>query len=418
MEHELIMNIIANGPGELEQYVEEHFIDKNGLLYSMIDSSTGAPTTEDTFRGNTGSSWPDWKVEGFTKSEFACYENYGMVNGAFASAMLLKYKLTGDQSALERARRAFRGIRHVVEIGKELEFGFLPKIYGDRFTMETSTDQYLYILNAWDEYRRMEECSQSERKEIEELIIAAVEFWRKRNYHFTYFIYENMKWPPLRFPSFLALAYNVSGDKTYLEEAENILRENASMMPENSRFSDRHLNETELKTRDKLIYGMPDGVSMDTLNATLYLRNHPTSGFADIWRSCMITMYLEGIRTIAEDGQAYTSMYHNLTTGKLRQADVIGDKSLHGARTGWSTMILRGCLQMAQVNSAFKAEVIAHARRILSSFDHINKFNYIAPEDADRLPVEYQFKSRFLSGDSISHGLWSYYLLMELERKA
>ena len=412
------MNIIATGPLELEQYIEEHFIDSNGLLYSMLDSSTGAVPTEYTFRGNTGDQWADWKHEGFTKAEFAAYENYGMVNGAFASAMLLKYKLTGDPEALERARRTFRGLWHVAEIGKELEFGFLPKIYGGRFSPETSTDQYLYILNAFDEYRRMKECSAAERAEIEELIVAAVEFWRKRNYCYTYFIFENMKWPPLRFPSFLALAYNVTGNKKYLAEAEAIIREQASMMPENSRFGDRHLNETEMKTRDKLIYSLPDGVSMDTLNGMLYLRNHPESAFADIWRGSMVTMYLEGIRTIGEDGQAFTSMYHNLTTGELRQADNIGSSSNHGARTGWSTMILRGSLHAAAVNKAFRPEIIDHAKRILSKFDHINKFNYVAPEDAERLPEEYRFKTRYVSGDAVCQGLWSFYLMQELEKSS
>ncbi len=409
------MNIIANGPAELEKYVEEHFVTPSGLLYSQLDISNGLPLTDALYADGDPDDWNGWHVRGCTQAELSSYENYGMVSGAFASAMLLKYKLTGDAEALERARRTFKGFWHVAEIGKKLEFGYLPKIYGNRFSTETSTDQYLYILNSLDEYRRMDECSAEERAKIEDLIVAAVEFWRKRNYHYTYFVFENMKWPPLRFPSFLALAYNVTGDKKYLEEAEAIIRENIADMPENSKFADRHLNEEEVKTRDKLIYSMPDSVSMDTLNATLYLRNHPESCFAEVWRSSALQMALEGLRVIAEDGQAYTSMYYNLADNTLRQADKIGSTGAHGARTGWSTMILRGVLMAAKFYPDFRAEFIQKAEDALSKFDCIEKFNYISPEDVDRLPKKFRCKTRYISGDSTSHALWCCYLLKELK---
>lgn len=408
------MNIIANGPEELEQYVEAHFVDPNGLIYTQLDSATGRPPTAETFRGNPGLEWGDWHVDGFTQSEFAAYENYGMATGAFLSAMILKYRLTGDPGALRKARRTLDGIRHAAEIGRKLEYGYLPKIYGDRYSPETSTDQYLYILNALDEFRRLPEAT-AERAEIENLIAAAVEFWRRRDYHYTYFIYENMKWPPLRFPSFLALAANVTGDRKYLDEAEAILRQHCSNMPENSRFRNRELSEEEKTTGEKYIWSMPDAVSMDTLNAALFLRNAPESGFAALWRGSMTVMALEGLRTVAPDGTAYTTMLCDLKTGRVRQSDKIGDKSCNGARTGWSTMILRGALLAARENPGLRQEMLKRGREILGQFDRIEKFSYIAPEDADRLPERYRFKCRFLSGDAVSHALWSAYLMKELE---
>ena len=137
------MNIITNGAAELEQYIEQHFIDSNGLLYSFLDSSTDAPPTAETFRGNPGKEWKDWKIGDFTQAEHAAYENYGMVTYSFGSAMLLKYQLTGDPEALKIVRRTLNSVWHVAEIGKELEFGYLPKIYGNRFSKQTSTDQYM-----------------------------------------------------------------------------------------------------------------------------------------------------------------------------------------------------------------------------------------------------------------------------------
>lgn len=409
------MNIIANGPEELEQYVEEHFVDPNGLIYSQLDSATGRPPTEETFRGNPGTEWGDWHVEGFSQSEFASYENYGMVTGAFMSAMILKYRLTGDPDALRKVRRALDGIRHAAEIGRKLEYGYLPKIYGDRFSPQTSTDQYLYILNALDEFRRLPEATAAERAEIGTLIAAAVEFWRKRDYRYTYFIYEDMKWPPLRFPSFLALAANVTGDRKYLEEAEAILRQHCSNMPENSRFRNRELSDEEKQTGKRYVWSLPDAVSMDTLNAALYLRSDPESGFAALWRGSMVVSALEGLRTVAPDGTAYTTMLCDLKTGRVRQSDKIGDKSSHGARTGWSTMILRGALLAARENPGLRQEMLKRGKEILGKFDRIEKFSYVAPEDAGRLPERYRFKCRFLSGDATSHALWCCYLMKELE---
>jgi len=409
------MNIIANGAAELEQYIEQHFIDSNGLLYSFLDSSTDAPPTAETFRGNPGKEWKDWKIGDFTQAEHAAYENYGMVTYSFGSAMLLKYQLTGDPEALKIVRRTLNSVWHVAEIGKELEFGYLPKIYGNRFSKQTSTDQYMYLLNFLDEYRRADVCTAEERTRIEEMIVAAVEFWRKRDYRYTYFIYENMKWPPLRFPSFLALAYNVTGDKKYKLEAEEIIADNIAYMPECSVFSRRHLADHEKESGEQVIYNLSDRVSMDTLNAWIYLHNDPESKFANVWRACMVQMALEGLRVMCDDGQCYISTFYNLKDHTLRRADKIGHDSDHGARTGWSTMILRGCMMAAEENPGFRSEMIAHAEDILSKFDNIKKFNYINEEDIERINPAYQFKCRFISGDAVAQGLWSYYLLQKLK---
>ena len=416
------MNIIVNGPDKLEQFVEEKFIDPNGLMYGALDNSTLEIVSEETFRGNPGDKFGDFYVPGYTQTEVVLYENYGMVSGAFCSAMLLKYKLTGDHTALERARRTIRGFFHVAELGKQLEYGYMPKIYGDRYSPQTSTDQVLSILVALDEYRHMTECSAEEKSNIEELMLAAVEFWRKRNYCYSYFIYKDMKWPPLRFPSFLALAYNITGKKEYLEEAEAILRKHASMLPENSRFRDRNLNETELKTRDKSIYTMHDALSMDSLNAILFLRNAPESGFASLYRAGLLSMYLEGARSMAPDGTCYWTLYQHLEewnkgwSENVRPSDEVGDVDQCGARSGWSSMILRGGLLAAYEHPAFRKEIVQWAKQALAKFDRIEKFSYADPRDADMLLERYKFKSRFVSADSISNALWSYYLIKDLER--
>ena len=79
-------------------------------------------------------------------------------------------------------------------------------------------------------------------------------------------------------------------------------------------------------------------------------------------------------------------------------------------------MILRGCLMTAEVNPGFRAEMIQYAEDVLSKFDDIKKFNYVNSEDVERLDPRYQFKTRFISGDAVAQGLWSYYLLQTLKK--
>jgi hypothetical protein len=72
-------------------------------------------------------------------------------------------------------------------------------------------------------------------------------------------------------------------------------------------------------------------------------------------------------------------------------------------------------MMAAEENPGFRSEMIAHAEDILSKFDNIKKFNYINEEDIERINPAYQFKCRFISGDAVAQGLWSYYLLQKLK---
>ncbi len=402
--------------GSLEEYVEEHFLDGNGLVYSILDSSTGQPTTEETFRDGIAEKWGDWKVEGFTRPEFASYENCGMVTGSYMSALIAKHQVTGDAKLLPRIRRCKDAIFYIAEIGRQLEYGFLPKIYGNRFSDQTSTDQYLSELYALDEFRRMPESTPDEKAKIKELIIAAVEFWRKRDYCFTYFIFKDMRWPVLRFPALLELAYEVSGKEEYLREAEEMLAKNAWNVPENSRFRGRDLADWERERQEKAVWGLPDAVSMDTLNGTLALRNAPDSPFASLWRSSLLTIWLEGARALNPDGTAWTTMVENLKDGTLLPAKNLPGSSDNGVRTGWSAKIIRGGMLAAREIPSARPMIVPIARRVMEGFDSIQKCTYLDPRDKELLPARHWFKTRFLSGDSVTDLLWAYWLMREIQQ--
>lgn len=410
------VNMFADNAQALEEYVEIHFRDSNNVLRSCLDSATGAPLTQETFAGCRETlEWKDWYREGYTQAEYGNYENCGMTSGAYLSALIIKYKLTQDPKTLERIQKSVAGIFHIAEIGKQLEYGFLPKIYGERFSEETSTDQVLYELNALDEYRRLDVVSAEERAKIDELIVAAVEFWRKRNYHYTYFIFKDMKWPDLRFPSLLALAYNVTGDETYRKEAEELLEKNITNVPENARFRTREMSDKEKADGIRYIWGIADATAMDTLNAMLFMRSIPDSVYNNLWLGSMLVSWIEGKRSFAPDGQLYTTTQQDLKTGEITQCNDIGSEGTNGARTAWSTMVTRASLLAAKYNPELRPEVLSFCKDVLKKFDYIEQLNYIDPQDADRLPDYFRFKTRFISGDAVANALWSYYLIKELE---
>ena len=408
------MNMLLHNAERFERYLDARLVDGNGLVRTVIDARTEAPLTEDTFAGGIPEGWHDWCVPGFSRPEFGGYENVGMTTGAYLNALVHKYRVTGSAETLEKIRAKVDALLRVAELGKTLEWGFFPKCYGGRFSLETSTDQVQYVMSALDNcYEYLDAAT---RVRVADLMVAMTEFWRKRDYKYTYFIYKDMPWPPLRFPPFLYLAGKYSGDPVYRREADALTAAHWQEIPQNSRFRPRELGEYEKKHGVKIIEALPDCVGMDTLNAELVLRTVPDTAYAETWRDSMLAMWREGERGLAPDGSCYTVLFEDLQTGALRQADDFDPAfHCHGARTGMSTMILRGGLLAARHFPRERPAILARVRKELLKFEAPRQFSYLAPEDAERLPERFRFKSRFISGDALSNYLWSCWLLAELE---
>jgi hypothetical protein len=144
-----------------------------------------------------------------------------MVTGAYLEAMLCRYEVDGDIQAMCRARRCFEAICYIYGIGKQLEEGFIPKIYDNKFSMQTSSDQILYVIGALDHYHR--HATQSEKPVVSNMIANIVRFWVNRDYKFTYFALKDMQWPLGRFPANLLMAYRHSGEDVFKKEYERLL---------------------------------------------------------------------------------------------------------------------------------------------------------------------------------------------------
>jgi len=138
---------------KVELFLIKHFLDSNNIVFTHLDKKTLKPPGESFFPEiDSKMSISDYHVEGYTRSGIVAYENCGMTTGAYMQSLLYQYKVEKNPDLLQKARKCYSGIKYIYEIGKELEEGFFPKIYGNKFSNQTSSDQVLYVVSALDHF--------------------------------------------------------------------------------------------------------------------------------------------------------------------------------------------------------------------------------------------------------------------------
>lgn len=212
------MNTLADIAANVETCVDEKLMDGNGLLFSSLKKNTMSLWKPDDFTADDLLPIiPGYERMDF--SDFMNYENTGMVQGAFLSAMCLKYKLTGETGALDKARRTFSGICKVYEMSQEIADGFYCKPWGGHVTDETSSDQYIYSMSGLDDY--FELAAPAEKKHISAIIVAMARFWLDHRYSWKYYGLP-LEWRRARFISFMALAVKHGGGSEFRNEWERL----------------------------------------------------------------------------------------------------------------------------------------------------------------------------------------------------
>lgn len=396
------MQTLHHKAAAIEEWTENHLIDPDGVVYSQVDTS-GRTLTDALFDPESEVHLP-----GVSQADFWNYENCGMTTGAYLQALVFRYEAERDPAALDRAKRCYRALRHIYDMGKQLEEGFFPKIYGARFSRQTSTDQVLYAVMALDKYAP--HANEEEREEIARMIANMIRFWVKRKYHFGYYHIPDMLWPLARFPSLLLLAFNHSGEKLFKDEYDRLLAEGVNRFPGESRLRRKLAGEIlpteyEKKQHAWLIHALPDAVTMDVMELDYLLRHDPGNSWAETWRKSTAMMWNEGRLALAPNGKAYTHVLVDMETGRPRRPDP--SPGVPGTETGWSTMIARAGVQAAPHLTGQKEEIIGQARLVLEALAIADLTYFDGPE---RFGPKEKFKTRFISGDAVTNWLWAYWL--------
>lgn len=403
---------------QIEHYVSSHLIDANGIAYTFIDKDSSAPLTDRFFDG-----YDAYAVDGYTPAEFYSYENCGMTTGAYAQAMVCRYRVDGSATAIDRARRSIDGLRSIYECGRQLEEGFFPKIYGGRFSLQTSTDQVLYAVMAMDRFSDI--ATPAEKRQIDRMISQMIRFWTNRSYRYTYFNLVDMQWPLARFPSLLLLAFNHSGDAMFKREYERLLADGVNRHPGEQQLTPKLAGEWPASDYEQLqqawyVAHIGGCTGMDVLELDYLLRHDAINSWASFWKNSSQQMWREGTALLAPDGSEYSGLLFDFKTHTPRrptpqwfQADDYVDldswafsRYVHAATSGFSTLTARSGVQWAG-HADDRDAVMRTVRKILGGLDVQNLTYYNEPE---RFAGEYRYLAKFIAGDSAANWLWAYWL--------
>lgn len=423
------MSTLAARAREMEAWVEDHMVDDNGVVYTFVDRTTGQPLTNEVVE-----AVDPIRLETGTTAGWWAYENCTMVTAAYMQGLLYRYEQDGDISAMARARRCFKALCYIYETGKQLDEGFMPKIYDNRFTGETSSDQVLFATVALDHYHQ--HASEDEKPIVSRMITEMVRFFVTRDYKYTYFGLKDMQWPLARFTCETLMAYKHSGEELFKKEYDRLLALGVNEYPGEEQVRVKLSGQSEPTQLEKqeggwLLTYPTNLAQMDLTELDYLLRTDPSNRWAKYWKRSIIQMWNEGMPMISEDGRAFSFAVMDFETRELRRiesrylpdntadqhAENYGEPDtaawaffpfmtyVHSSKGSVSTLYARAGIQASQ---HFPREVTIRplARRILRSFELHDLTYFDEPEIFDD---RYKYMTNLISGDSVTHWLWGYW---------
>ncbi|HMO57136.1 MAG TPA: hypothetical protein PKC19_07265 [Roseiflexaceae bacterium] len=215
---------IAAKVAALQQFLGEHYVHANGMMYSHWYWGADAlrPFRPEDFAGQ---SVPQTRA-GFSAAGYSSSENSPWVSGIFLWSQCLRYRATGDEQALAYAATAFHSLDTIFALAEAAgEPGFLCKPYDWQLSQETSPDQYIAATLGMWAYREI--AGRDVRQRIDAMLPAMADWWRERDYTIAYFerrfrILDDAYHAPTM-ACLHALAYQITADRRYLDEARRLL---------------------------------------------------------------------------------------------------------------------------------------------------------------------------------------------------
>lgn len=408
---------LAGVAEQAEHLIENCFRDEKGVIRSAIGRDL-KPLGASGKLDDPGVSGDFLRFDGCPlREDFISYENSGMVMGAYLVAMTEKFRKTGEASARDRARRTFQGIRTVYRASQSVARGFFCKPWGGRPSRETSSDQYVYVMNGLDRYCAI--ADETERREIALMIGDMARFWIDRGYRYLYYG-SPIDWQKSRFLSFCALAYRQTGDAFFRREFERLLAlpEVRNTIP----FGIGCYPVDALRdSRGRQVYEMcPEQFS----SAWLSLKAVRELAADDAYVTGTMPRIFAAVRpAISKEGFCHRYMVKDVSGAFVALEETLPDC---GARPPWnwkflslrrpfhiggmqSAMFLAAAIDMAPHDPVVGQWVGEHALPLLSRIANGHFTWYEDPLGV--LPAEDKWMTRVLNGDAVAHWLQAYWTL-------
>lgn len=415
-----------------EEIVEDRLVERHGLVLSWIDAETMKPfapgyfTPDMAVMRHPGANYRDFGA-------YIAYENAGMCSGAYLCALVCKYRVTGDKSALDRARRTFAALAHLYDVSQEIEPGFLCKFHEGRITREMSTDQCLYAMVGMDQF--LAYATAGEAVKIREMIGGITSMWMRKDYRHPYRERNfPMPWPPNRFPVFCWMAWQRTGEPRFRDEFERLcslpeVRKEppfVTVTPSTAReFLATLPQEQQVLGKEDRAAGIffwrttPEHTaSCETSLGPLLEYDAP---HRDLWIHQLREAYEGGRILLGTDGLERGRCYYQIATGKLTEVETPFDGGVDGkphpywrirgyvadVKSGHSpTMFARAALTVDLYHADLGAQALS--RRILEAIDIPQmrwKLDY-----RNQLTPDLKWLEHAFDGDALVNWLWAYWL--------
>lgn len=220
------LNHLQTTADTVEQYAATHLFDESGLMMSTIDSQTGCPferdfiTEEKVPRRAMFDPWSWWT-----------YEDSVMTAGHYIDGLVMKYEMTGNENALQRAKEVWSVYLDVSYQSQAYGgVGCFLRPYGgfdemEKFGEPLGTDQAAPLFHGV--YKLMNHVDGEEREEMSRIMINMLKWYADQGYAYRYYKFQQHYWQPpghhhassFYLPA-IAFAAQETGEKRWQKELE------------------------------------------------------------------------------------------------------------------------------------------------------------------------------------------------------
>lgn len=179
------LDLLAEKERGIVAFIEDHLIDKDGLLYCYLNAETLKPWTEEEFVQNNYTTHFHKLARGNAMGALA-YEDSLMATAEYALSRIDQYEQIGAPLALVSAAGHVDTILSVFREGEKFELGYLPKPHGGldkaSWSHEISHDQYIKSVVALRRFQPY--APPARRRAIDRYLVAAADYFIVRNFHY------------------------------------------------------------------------------------------------------------------------------------------------------------------------------------------------------------------------------------------
>ena len=219
----------------IQEVVERIFRDEDGIIRSGVHGRTMKPlrleeVTDRPYGIGCYSQYHHIPLE--LRPIFNNYENAIQGSGKYLVAMMLKYRVTGDDRYLDNARRTFSSLELLWNnVAEQNRYpggrGWMPKPFGGirhvAEMTETSPDQYTDMTLGLEQFRK-HGADGREQQVIDAMILSFADWWMEHDYATSYEggtcwwkLRTDLSHPISFFLYLNALAYSIRPDQKYQE---------------------------------------------------------------------------------------------------------------------------------------------------------------------------------------------------------